>query len=250
MGSFGCKCKLTICIRNARAVRARFRSRFAQYRRNFGTEFRTKLPPEFRESPNQSPNREYLGCLRLGLTRIIRARIIQTDENHPGQESSEGIIRSSGPDGVTPLPHDRGVYALRPSRGFGCQSSEADAWDIAAAIASTKGTVAPNLINGIFGRQNPVSKPAKDIETQETQRRLRTDEITPETPDALIMWGNFVCPESPGKTIVKTGLPGIPRQFRCVLELCNGIQSFECGVNAFARLQIVRGWDSSYFGSK
>jgi hypothetical protein len=40
--------------------------------------------------------------------------------------------------------------------------------------------------------------------------RLRTDEITPETPDALIMWGNFVCPESPGKTIVKTGLPGIP----------------------------------------
>jgi hypothetical protein len=26
--------------------------------------------------------------------------------------------------------------------------------------------------------------------------RLRTDEITPETPDALIMWGNFVCPES------------------------------------------------------
>jgi hypothetical protein len=40
----------------------------------------------------------------------------------------------------------------------------------------------------------------QEIPGQEIQdrrfRRFRTDEITPETPDALMMWGNFVCPES------------------------------------------------------
>jgi len=67
---------------------------------------------------------------------------------------------------------------------------------------------------------------------------------------SLVKRGGSADTARQARTIVRTGPPGIHPGFAVALNCGTGSSSLNAEVNAFERLQIVRGRNSSYFGSK